>query len=395
MESILRLPPHRYRLNTLLGRELGETSAYRRVRDQLWADGEVSAQRIDLPFRERGPTAFALSVARAAPPRAACRIRLTVGPERAMSALRFEAQKMTLEGAVEASPSLWGAAVHVEAALDDLAPGERRGLVLSALRQFAAGQSMLDPWCQGASLLLAGLEDAPGRAFMKVHPLRALRGAGQEGLIGRVDLDALVIQAALQGLGGTRGARRQRGDQGPLNLVIAGRGALSLAGALSLDPGLRVVRAADDSTLYTPAAAIERRAPHEMVPTGPYDPGVLSEPADAIVLLPGLAPVDREAAESLGARIVLESRVGLILPEADATLSGRRIEVVPDLLFAAVRPMACDILRRPLKSRVAALRERLAIDVAQLVRETQHTAAQSGRSLRDQVYLRALGNLQR
>ena len=395
MENLCRLPPHRFRLNALLSRELGEMRSHREVRDRLWSEGEAEERCVNLPFRERGPRAFAMDVVRLGPERSPNRVRLSLGLDHSLTTLRFEAQRMTLESAVDAHPSLWGAAGHIVADLERIQGGELRGLVLTAVRQLATGGSMLDPWCGAARLLVDDSPQAAGRAYMTLHPLRALRAALNEGLH---DPTAFLAQTVLASLVGWRGAplgdpRQPR--EGRLDLVVVGDQALALCRELGHDNAIRVVRAADESAVYTPSEAILEDGRRALVSTGPFDMGVLTEPADVLVLLPGAPEVDRGAAEFVGASVVLETGPNLILPEADATLTGRRVEVIPDLLFAAAEPMACGILQRSTQRRVVEARQRLSIEVARLVREVLVAAGERGRSLRDQLYLRALGNLQR
>ncbi len=410
MNDVLTLPAHRYRMNALLALALtpGSVRHFQRVSDRLWAEARLIDTAASLRLDDGGERSVRVIVQQGGPPRGTFSVDLRISPELSTVALRFAAQRGTLEGAVEAAPGLWGAAAGVEADPEALSDDELERLFEAALDEIVPAGSVLRPWSPAATLLYRRLSERMPRIETRRRPLRAWRAARQEGLQDARRLTSLFIATTLRTWWIGVADR-----VGPCRVVVVGADAPEIALDLARDSRFEIARVADDEAVYTPASQILLAGSHprsgpasreaeSLAVTGPYDAGVLTEPVDALILLPGAPPIDRSTALQIGARLVVEAGDGLILPEADGTLAGRRIDTLPDLLFSAMAAMATRSFIEPqtqpqsqTQTTSMSTTDQISAEIARLIRELLRDASERGRSIREQVYLRALGNLQR
>ena len=389
MGQLEQLPAHRYRMNALLGRTRGRLADYRRTCDRLWAE----ARRIDADMVLRldggGRRLARVSSVQSGTVRGPFLVDLAFAPAFSPTGLRFTAQRLTLEAAVDAVPTWWGAAAGVDVLPDDLSDAELEAVLLATLDQVLPPGSLVHPWCAAADLLRTRLGDRLGRIEGRARPLRAWRMARQARVLSRAAVLGLSVRAVLR----TWWSERQDGP-GRCRVAVLGHGAATLAADLMGSNHLDVRRAGDESFVYTPGADFGGVAgARELVVTGPWDGGLWTEPVDALVLLPGAPPVDRAVAAEVQAGGLLEAGDTIVLPEADGTLAGRRVDVIPDLLFAAAELVACRTLVEAPRRATSSFTTRLSYDLSRLTREAMRDATVRGRSLREQLYLRALANL--
>jgi len=382
------LPAHRYRMNALLARTRGRMAEYRRTCDRLWAE----ARRIDadvlLRMDDGSRRTARVAAAQTGPARGPFLVDLALATAFSSVALRFQAQRRTLESAVDAVPSLWGASAAVDVDPADLSASEAEAVLLAAVDQIVPAGSLVHPWCTAADALRARMGERLSRLEGRVRALRAWRVARQHKVLTRATVRALALRGVLRAWW----TERQEGP-GRCRVAVVGRDASALARTLMGLSFLDVRRVGDESSVYTPSCDFPGEAgTRDLVVTGPWDGGLWTEPVDALVLLDGCPPIDRAVAAELEARVVVEAGETIVLPEADGTLAGRHIDVLPDLLFAAAEPIACRSLvdgRRTTSS----FATRLGHDIGALVREVVRDATVRGRSIREQLYLRALANL--
>ena len=402
VENLRRLPAHRYRMNALLLRTRGRLGDYRRTCDRLWATARTIESTVVLR-RDGRETRIARTVAvQAGPQRGPFFMELSLATGLSTVGMRFDAQRLTLDAAVESAPTYWGASAGVEIEPEELSDAELERVFVSALAELAPPSSLVSPWCPAAKLVRTRLPDRLSRLEHQHRALRPWRMASAGRILARRSFLALVTRTAIRSWlaheraeGSSGAARRPRSGE-RCSVVLVGADAPDVARPLMGGSFLCVRRVADSSFVYTPAAELSRsRDDRDFVATGDFDPGVLTEPVDALVLLPGAPAVTREAAADIHARVVLELGSGAVLPEADGTLEGRRIEVLPDLLFSAAAAIACRSLGERRRRSTTTPATRVAFELARLIREVLRDAAERGRSVREQLYLRALGNLQR
>lgn len=374
-------------MNTLFVRARGRLEELRRTSSRLWSEARTTSA--DMLLNTDGGTQRQIraTMVQAGPSRGPFLVDLALCTAPSAIGLRFDAQRLTLEGAIAHPPSLWGAAAAVDIDPATLSDSELERLFVATMEQIVPPGATVSPFCAAAELVRTRLAARAPVLESQLRPLRAWRRARRERLADLGDLRMLTLRAALRGFwAGQAGAR--------CRIAVIGRGAPALATELMAESYLEVRRVADDELVYTPArdfpGAGKARA---LVLTGPLDEGVLSEPVDALVLLPGAPLLDRRLATTLQARVVCEAGAGVVLPEADATLAGRRIEVVPDLLFEAARALACRAMLERHEPAGHPLAVGLAAELARLVRALLDEAQENGRSAREQLYLRALGNL--
>jgi hypothetical protein len=224
----------------------------------------------------------------------------------------------------------------------------------------------------------------------RVRALRAWRLARQHKLLTRSAVRTLALRGVLRAWW----TERQE-VPGRCRVAVVGRDAGPVARGLMGLSFVDVRRAGDESCVYTPTSDFPGEGGgRDLVVTGPWDGGLWSEPVDALVLLEDSPPVDRAVAAGIAARAVLEVGESIVLPDADGTLVGRHVDVLPDLLFAAAETIACRTLLDARRT-TSSLATRLGHDVGALVREVVRDATVRGRSIREQLYLRALANLHR
>lgn len=389
MGCLQELPAHRYRMNALLGRTRGRLGDYRRACDRLWEE----ARRIDVDVVLQlggGRRVARVASVETGPARGPFLVDLAFAPDFSPVGLRFQAQRLTLEAAVDSLPGWWGAAAAVGVAPEEISDAELKEALVATIDQVVSAGSIVHPWCAAADLFRTRLREHLPALEGRIRCLRAWRMARASHLMSRDALTASVLRAVLR----TWWAERQE-QSTRCRVAVVGHDAAVVAGGLLGSAFIEVRRAADEGAIYSPTSVFPgATAERGFVVTGPWDGGVLTEPVDALVLLPGAPPIDRAAADTLLASAVVEVGENIVLPEADGILAGRRIDILPDLLFAATTAIACRAFVDGRRRSTTSVVTRISFDVGRLVREVMRDAAVRGRSLREQLYLRALGNLQ-
>ena len=392
MPGVRQLPAHRYRMNALLGRAGGRLGDYQRTCDRLWAEARSIQSNLLLRSMPREARVVRTVTVQSGPTRGPFLIDVTLSPDVSQMGLRFEAQRRTLDAAVESAPTFWGAAAGIEVDTEALSGDALESLFVAAIGEVVPPGSLVSPWCSAAELLRRRIPERLGRMENQHRALRAWNMARRGRVVAPEAFLAVQIRAALRGWW----TETISGSAGRCRVALIGEWAPRLARLLSGGRFLDVRRAADSGFVYSPATELSpRKDPRDFVPTGAYDPGVLTEPVDALVLLPGAPPVPQSAAEEIGGRLVIETAPGAVLPDADGTLAGRRIDVLPDLLFSAATAIASRALVERRRRSASSTATRIAFELGRLTREVVRDARDRGRSIREQLYLRALGNLQR
>jgi hypothetical protein len=388
-----RLPEHRYRLNALLARVPGAAEAYRRTSERLWAE----ARRIDvdaLVTQEAERSARArLTFVHTGPARGPFTVDLSIEPRPSPIELRFQAQQLTLESAADSTNLHWGAGAALALAPEKLPPGDLPRLLDFVVTEALPDAAVVTPWCPAMDIYTRRKPEPQFTELLaRRRPLRAVRRARRTRMDRPENLLCMLLRGALRALH----VRREHHPGRRYRIGVIGTRAVSVAADLASESFLDIQRVADEDLLYAPASFFPGgQRSRELIVVGSFDPAVLEEPVDLLVLLDGAPVVNRETAESIMARGLVEAGTNLVLPEADGTLAGRRIDVVPDLMFATGRAAALRLLLEQNDRPGVSFGAILAAEMARLVRTILDEATAHGRSLREQLYLRALANLRR
>lgn len=390
--KLQRLPDHRYRMNALLARLPGAPGSHHRSCERLWSE----SVRIDLaaavPIESRRASRIQAVIVRTGPAGAPLLVDLDFDEDPSPTALRFRAQMTTLEVAVDGLPPHWGGAASLAVDPTELSDIELVRTIAFVLEEGLPPRSIVSPWCGVARVINGRLAGRRRGLFARYRALGALKRARRLRFDDESRLDADHVRGAVR----TWWGRRERGSRRRCRVVLAGLGARALAESLQRDNRLAIVRVADEEHVYAPATAFPgERGDPSFVIVGPADDGILTEPADALILLPGGPVIDRAAAPEVRSRLIVELGESRVHPEADGILAGRRIDVLPDLMFSAGRALVVRGLVEHGSGSGTPIRTTVASELAVLQRTAIEDAEAHGRTVREQLYLRALANLHR